>query len=460
MCNFNQLIQIRNIDKKYLLGFTKVVMFGNLEEIKSEMFTKSGKFRTNIPFDYLNLETEEIVSSRYERELLDAISSTKIKDRTPEQKKYLKNFVKVYKQDIEQIYNSCYLLNEETGESLNIFQVVPCGRCILCKNKQRLNWSQKNALEIGETNNLPLFVTLTYNDENYRDLNHKEQVREMQLFFKRLRKAYKDTPIKYFLCSEYGTKHNRLHYHLLIHNIPVHLRELEQIDKFNNVWAPKFYHYIKDAWQNKGNINVKTAKSSKVVNYITKYMAKQLGIKLQSQNLGKNFLLNFEQYIKNNPTERKITYQAITGEMQDVYLNTYILNTIIPTFARSVDIEFRNRLEKMFVYLEQVNDYYVWKEYHEIIERHFGNYLYKLFDYQPNFKKSFNVDFLLHDYSNRNELGEIFRELLKRKQEIKDAIELHNIRLVRETIFQFVDTTQQYRKSLEYQKTIRTYDNQ
>lgn len=459
MCNFKQLIQIRNINKKYLLGFTKVVTFGNVEDIKSEMFTKTGKLRIHIPYDYLNLESEEIVSSQYEREILEAISSTPIKDRTSEQKKYLKNFVKVYKQDVEYIYNSCYLLNEETGESLNIFQVVACGRCILCKNKQRLNWSQKNALEIGETNCLPLFVTLTYNDENYKDLNHKEQVREMQLFFKRLRKAYHDTPIKYFLCSEYGTKNNRLHYHLLIHNVPTNLRELECIDKINNVWAPKFYHYIKDAWR-KGNINVKSSQNSKVVNYITKYMSKQLGIKLQSQNLGKNFLLNFEQYIKDNPKIEKFPFQAISGEMQEIYLNTYILNVIIPTFARSVDIQFRNRLEKMFVYLEQVNDYYVWRDYHEIIERHFGNNLYKLFDYQPNFHKSFNVHFLLHDYSNRNELGEIFRELLKRKEEIKKSIELHNIRLTRQTIFQFVDTTQQYRKSKEFEKTIRTYDNQ
>lgn len=459
MCNFKQLIQIRNINKKYLLGFTKLVTFGNVEDIKAEMFTKSGKLRINIPFDYLNLETEEIVSSRYEREILEAISSTPIKSRTAEQKKYLKSFVKVYKQDIEQLYNSCYLLNEETGESLNIFQVVPCGRCILCKNKQRLNWSQKNALEIGETHCLPLFVTLTYNDENYKDLNHKEQVREMQLFFKRLRKAYQDTPIKYFLCSEYGKENNRLHYHLLIHNVPVQLREIECIDKFNNVWAPKFYWYIKDAWQ-KGNINVKSAKNSKVVNYITKYMSKQLGIKLQSQNLGKKFLLTFEKYIKDNPNIEKFPFQAISGEMQEIYLNNYVLNTIIPTFARSVDIEFRNRLEKMFIYLEQVNDYYVWKDYHVIIERHFGNNLYTLFDYEPNYRKSFNVDFLLHDYSNRNELGEIFRELLNRKDELKQSIELHNIRLTRQTIFQFVDTTQQYRKAKEFERTIRTYDNQ
>lgn len=459
MCNFKQLIQIRNINKKYLLGFTKVVTFGNVEEIKSEMFTKSGKLRINIPYDYLNLDTEEIVSSRYEREVLDAISSTPIKDRTAEQKKYLKSFVKVYKQDIEQIYNSCYLLNDETGESLNIFQVVPCGRCILCKNKQRLNWSQKNALEIGETSCLPLFVTLTYNDANYQDLNHKEQVREMQLFFKRLRKAYQDTPIKYFLCSEYGKENNRLHYHLLIHNVPVELREIECIDKYNNVWAPKFYWYIKDAWQ-KGNINVKSAKSSKVVNYITKYMSKQLGIKLQSQNLGKNFLLNFEQYIKDNPNIEKFSFQSISGEIQDIYLNNYVLNTIIPTFARSLDINFRNRLEKMFVYLEQVNDYYVWKEYHDIIERNFGNNLYKLFDYEPNYNKTFSIDFLLDNYSNRNELGSIFRELLLRKEELKQSIELHNIRLSRQTIFQFLDTTQQYRKAKEYEQTIRTYDNQ
>lgn len=76
------------------------------------------------------------------------------------------------------------------------------------------------------------FITLTYADENlpisrngYRSLCR----RDLQLFFKRLRKAHskgaKRKSIKYFAVGEYGGKIGRPHYHVLLFNADISLVE-------------------------------------------------------------------------------------------------------------------------------------------------------------------------------------------------------------------------------------------
>ena len=58
------------------------------------------------------------------------------------------------------------------------------------------------------------FVTLTYDDDHLPSPASLDK-RELQLFFKRLRKAY-DKPIKYFASGEYGDKNARPHYHAIL----------------------------------------------------------------------------------------------------------------------------------------------------------------------------------------------------------------------------------------------------
>ena len=60
------------------------------------------------------------------------------------------------------------------------------------------------------------FITLTFNEEelNKRDNPGSVDVRDFQLFMKRLRKKHKK--IRFFHCGEYGEQNNRPHYHALI----------------------------------------------------------------------------------------------------------------------------------------------------------------------------------------------------------------------------------------------------
>jgi hypothetical protein len=67
------------------------------------------------------------------------------------------------------------------------------------------------------------FITLTFNPEELekRDSPWSLDVRDYQLFMKRLRKKHKKT-IRFFHCGEYGDKNKRPHYHALLfgHDFP------------------------------------------------------------------------------------------------------------------------------------------------------------------------------------------------------------------------------------------------
>ncbi|QCQ84818.1 replication initiator protein [Blackfly microvirus SF02] len=66
------------------------------------------------------------------------------------------------------------------------------------------------------------FVTLTFSDKTLLDpdlpFTGSVNLRDVQLFMKRLRKAYSDKTIRFFACGEYSPQHKRPHYHLLLFN--------------------------------------------------------------------------------------------------------------------------------------------------------------------------------------------------------------------------------------------------
>lgn len=59
------------------------------------------------------------------------------------------------------------------------------------------------------------FVTLTYSDDNL-PANQSLSKRELQSFFKRLRKHVQVRKIRYYACGEYGEQTLRPHYHAVI----------------------------------------------------------------------------------------------------------------------------------------------------------------------------------------------------------------------------------------------------
>lgn len=94
---------------------------------------------------------------------------------------------------------------------------LACGKCIGCRTTRQRAWALRCMHEAAETrdkdgNSLnSSFITLTYNDENYKAAL---DYRDYQLFMYRLRRRL--GPKRFFASGEYGGQFGRAHWHAII----------------------------------------------------------------------------------------------------------------------------------------------------------------------------------------------------------------------------------------------------
>lgn len=93
---------------------------------------------------------------------------------------------------------------------------IPCGKCIGCRMEKARQWGIRclHEAKMWRDNS---YVTLTYATENLPPGGSLE-LRDVQLFMKRLRKAREPNKIRFFLGGEYGDDNGRPHYHALLFN--------------------------------------------------------------------------------------------------------------------------------------------------------------------------------------------------------------------------------------------------
>jgi hypothetical protein len=107
---------------------------------------------------------------------------------------------------------------------------IACGQCIGCRLERSRQWALRcmHEASLYEDN---CFLTLTFNDESLsnREFPESLDVRDFQLFMKRLRKRFGDG-IRFFHCGEYGEKYSRPHYHACIFNFDFPDKELWRVD--------------------------------------------------------------------------------------------------------------------------------------------------------------------------------------------------------------------------------------
>lgn len=94
---------------------------------------------------------------------------------------------------------------------------IACGQCIGCRLDKARAWAIRCVHE-SSLYRSNIFVTLTY-DNDHLPLYNSLSKRDLQLFFKRLRKHFPDVKIRYFACGEYGEQFQRPHYHAIIFNL-------------------------------------------------------------------------------------------------------------------------------------------------------------------------------------------------------------------------------------------------
>lgn len=166
--------------------------------------------------------------------------------------------------------------------------LVPCGRCPGCLKRRASAWSFR-LMEECKISSSANFITLTYDTKHipisrngFMDL----RVRDLQLFFKRLRKAHSPElgidgkSIKYYAVGEYGGRSMRPHYHVIMFN--------SKLELIQSAWQLGHVHY--------GNVQGAS------VGYTLKYITKPSKVPLHknddrlrefsvmSKGLGKNYL--------------------------------------------------------------------------------------------------------------------------------------------------------------------------
>jgi hypothetical protein len=119
---------------------------------------------------------------------------------------------------------------------------VPCGRCIGCRLDYSRQWAVRCTHEasLHEDN---CFITLTYNSDNLPESNSIDK-RELQLFFKKLRKAIYPTKVRYFACGEYGEQNRRPHYHSILFGWTPPDLQIHTIKNGNILWKSEYLEKI------------------------------------------------------------------------------------------------------------------------------------------------------------------------------------------------------------------------
>lgn len=124
------------------------------------------------------------------------------------------------------------------------FVEIPCGKCIGCRLEYSRQWANRMMLEC-KYHSQNWFITLTYDDLHvprsyYGDPDSGEPLpsltlnkRDIQLFFKRLRKQT-GQHFRYYACGEYGENTHRPHYHFIVFGLELDdLKFLRRADNFD-----------------------------------------------------------------------------------------------------------------------------------------------------------------------------------------------------------------------------------
>lgn len=116
--------------------------------------------------------------------------------------------------------------------------------------------------------------------------------RDLQLFFKRLRKKFPNIKFKYFACGEYGTKNFRPHYHACLFGIDFPDKEIIYFDKksrFKNIYKTGIDHtlytskILSNTWGfgyvTIGEVTLESA------GYVARYVTKKMKFKTKIEQL-------------------------------------------------------------------------------------------------------------------------------------------------------------------------------
>lgn len=317
------------------------------------------------------------------------------------------------------------LFDPETGATEPLFYVVPCGKCILCRNRKKKELAARAILEGNQYDYPPLFLTFTYNDKHLPEGNELDR-RAMPLFLKRLRSRLDNYNIRhqlaYMYCGEYGTKFGRAHYHMVLWNFPqddAHFPNIMGVIRFiERCWSvfvmkerdngkmmrvhktvvrngkpvKLYYPSGRPIYETEpiGIIQVKPVnRTDGCISYVTKYMRKQSSkfpdhkqqpfyyAASQRRGIGSAGIKDLAAFIKANPDLTAVQVRdKFTGRTENLPITSYVKEKVWQSYSTLL----RNKE------LETVREFYCEREnflqYSTLLRHRLGINNYKLRSYQ------------------------------------------------------------------------------
>lgn len=273
------------------------------------------------------------------------------------------------------------------------FMYVPCGKCLACQAMRAREWSMRiwhEALDYNDGDN-GMFITFTY-DREHVPKDYSLHVRDIQLFYKRLRRRLEkyNKKIKHFTCGEYGKKKGRPHYHSILFGLSWRDEGAKQL--IRECWTNGFVYF--------GYVSHASSQ------YVCKYMLKDFNylsrkdyfritgrerpFRIMSKGIGKKYAL---KYCENIASNLKIHFEGVDLSVPRSYLRWIEKNTPLSNQVRlKIKEKNRERVEKIFKEL---------KEKYDITIRD---------------KRSFDYEDDYYNIANHLELKEYYEDLLETKE--------------------------------------------
>lgn len=244
--------------------------------------------------------------------------------------------------------SSCFVIDEDSGETFPIYVQVPCNSCDVCRQRKINSFVQRCKLETCSYDSKPWFFTLTYDREHLPADGVSK--RDIQLFMKRfrinlVRHGYFNR-IRYVIVSEYG-KLGRAHYHGLFWNIDCYTNKqyLEVSDLFEKSWSNGFIMH-----------RLVNPENDKAFYYTAKYMRKSGNV---PSGKNPNFFLSSNghggigsRFIDKIAPELRRTLNVSfkflnkwTNRVEDLVFSQYVLNRVFPSYHKSVPSDLRRSLQ-------------------------------------------------------------------------------------------------------------------
>lgn len=172
---------------------------------------------------------------------------------------------------------------------------MPCGHCIACRIARSREWASRIIHEMVYYEKT-CFLTLTYNDENKpQDGSIKKE--DLQKFFKRLRKDLEPKKIRYFASGEYGDQTARPHYHAIIFGLGC---SEEDTKIYQDNWPFGFVYTGTVTYQSARYVAEYVLKKYDGKKAVSEYGDKQIPFCLMSKGIGKQFVLDNQEYLEQN----------------------------------------------------------------------------------------------------------------------------------------------------------------